>query len=247
MIEAAMARSILITGAGARVGRVFAKGLADDGWAVAIHYNRSQSSVDALVSEIRKQGGNASAVQANLNVPSELESLVERAGTALGIPLTALINNASTFSADEADNFSNAGYDHHMNVNLRAPLRLSQHFAGQVPIDGDGVIINMLDQRVLDPSPDFFTYSISKSALFAATKTLAQALAPKIRVCGVGPGPTLKNMHQSDKEFKGEVARTLLKAGSPPATLLHAVRYLLSAKAVTGQMIAVDGGEHLIF
>jgi NAD(P)-dependent dehydrogenase (short-subunit alcohol dehydrogenase family) len=105
----------------------------------------------------------------------------------------------------------------------------------------------MLDQRVLDPSPDYFTYSISKSALFAATKTLAQALAPKIRVCGVGPGPTLKNVHQTDKEFEHEVARTLLKQGSPPETLLHAIHYLLSAKAVTGQMIAVDGGEHLVF
>lgn len=242
-----MARSVLITGAGARVGRALAKGLADDGWSVAIHYNRSQTLADQLVADIRAAGGHASAVQANLNVPAEFENLIDRAVSALGMPLTALINNASTFSPDEADSFSNAGFDHHMDVNLRAPLRLSQHFAAQVPSDGGGVIINMLDQRVLDPSPDYFTYSISKSALFAATKTLAQSLAPKVRVCGVGPGPTLRNLHQSDKEFKDEVARTLLGAGSPPQTLLHAVRYLLSATAVTGQMIAVDGGEHLAF
>ena len=242
-----MARSILITGAGARVGRVLATGLANDGWSVAVHYNRSRSSADALVADIRDHGGNASAVQANLNVPSELDTLVDRAATALGKPLTGLINNASTFSPDEADTFTRALYDHHMDVNLRAPLVLSQHFAAQVPLDGEGVIINMLDQRVLDPKPDYFSYSISKAALFAATKTMAQALAPKVRVCGVGPGPTLQNIHQTDVEFESEVARTLLQKGSPPETILQAVRYLLAASAVTGQMIAVDGGEHLIF
>ncbi|NNC38876.1 MAG: SDR family oxidoreductase [Acidimicrobiales bacterium] len=242
-----MAKSILITGAGARVGRVLAEGLAKDEWAVAIHYNRSQLAADAMVQEIRDQGGKAVAVQANLNVPAELESLVDRSASALDLPLTALINNASTFAPDEADAFSNAQYDHHMDVNLRAPLRLSQHFAAQLQTDGEGVIINMLDQRVLDPSPDYFTYSISKSALFAATKTMAQAFAPRIRVCGVGPGPTLQNVHQTGDNFNEEVSRTLLGKGSPPETILHAVQYLLSARAVTGQMIAVDGGEHLIF
>lgn len=242
-----MARSILITGAGTRVGRFLATGLAEDGWSVAIHYNRSQKSAEAQVADIRKQGGNAAAVQANLNVPSETNSLIERAASALGMPLTALINNASTFSPDEADTFTGASFEHHMGVNLKAPLQLAQDFAKQLAVDSDGVIINMLDQRVLNPTPDFFTYSISKSALYAATKTLAQALAPRVRVCGVGPGPTLKNVFQSDADFKTEIDRTLLGAGSPPETLLHAVRYLLSAKAVTGQMIAVDGGEHLIF
>ena len=242
-----MARSILITGAGARVGRVLAMGLAEDGWSVAVHFNRSRTSADRLVADIKANGGNASAVQANLNVPLELNSLVQRSVTSLGMPLTALINNASTFSPDEAENFSNKGYDHHMDVNLRAPLKLSQHFAAQVPDDGVRVIINMLDQRVLVPSPDFFTYSVSKSALFAATKTMAQAFAPKVRVCGIGPGPTMKNIHQSEQEFDDEKARTLLNEGSPPETILHAVKYVLSANAVTGQMIAVDGGEHLIF
>lgn len=247
MITACMGHSILITGAGTRVGKILAQGLADDGWSVAIHYNRSQKSADALVKEIRKQGGNASAVQANLNVPSELNSLIERAVAALGMPLTGLINNASTFSPDEVQTFTSAGYDHHLDVNLKAPLQLARDFAGQVPIDDQGVIINMLDQAVLNPSPDFFTYGVSKAALHAATVTLAQALAPKVRVCGIGPGPTLQSTHQTAKEFQRSVDRTPLKTGSPPEEILQAVRYLLSAKSVTGQMIAVDGGEHLIF
>lgn len=238
-----MSGAVLITGAGARLGRVMAKGLAADGWDVAIHYNRSKDGAETLASEIKGAGGKAAIVGANLNIPDELESLIERASRSLGRPLTALINNASTFEPDSAEEFSVALYDHHIDINLRAPLRLAQHFAAQC--EKDGVIINLLDQRVLKPNPLYFTYSISKSALFWATKTLAQALAPAIRVNGVGPGPTLQNTQQSPEEFDAESQNTLLQSGSTPDAILDAVRYLLSARNVTGQMLAVDSGQHL--
>lgn len=240
-----MSSAVLITGAGARVGRYLAKGLAADGWAVAIHYNRSKAGAEALASEITQQGGSAAIVQANLFVPQDLDRLIDRAAEALGTPLTALINNASTFDDDRAESFSRASYDYHMDINFRAPLILSQGFALQLPKEKNGCIINMIDQRVLKPDPTFFTYAMSKSALHWATKTLAQSYAPNIRVNAIGPGPSLKNHSQTDKEFAEEAASTLLRAGSPPQSLLEAVKYLLSATSVTGQMIAVDGGQHL--
>ncbi len=242
-----MMKTALITGAGTRIGRALALGLSGDGWAVAIHYNRSRQSAKVLADQINKNGGNAAAVGANLNVPCELESLLPRSAEKLASPIAALINNASTFSPDTAQNFTPAGYEHHMSVNLKAPMRLSQHFARALPLDKNGVIINMIDQRVLSPHPSYFTYSLSKAALFAATKTLAQSFAPRIRVCGIGPGPTLQNKHQNAEGFATETSATLLGTGSPPPAILNALRYLLAASTVTGQMIAVDGGEHLNF
>ena len=240
-----MSGAILITGAGARIGRYLAKGLASDGWAVAIHYNRSSKGAEALASEIREQGGRAAIVQANLFVPQDLDRLISRSAKALGQPLTALINNASTFEDDSAQTFTRASYDYHMDVNLRAPVMLAQQLAAQLQEHETGCVINMIDQRVLKPDPSFFTYGLSKSALHWATKTLAQSFAPHIRVNAVGPGPTLKNHTQTDEDFSAESASTLLKNGSPPDSLLEAVQYLLGAKSVTGQMIAVDGGQHL--
>ncbi|MGB0907574.1 MAG: SDR family oxidoreductase [Maricaulaceae bacterium] len=238
-------KAVLITGAGARVGRHLAKGLAADGWTVVVHYNRSKDGAEKLVAEIAKAGGKAAAVQANLFVPDDVDSLIPRAAAALNTPLTALINNASTFVNDTAADFTRAGFDHHMEVNLRAPLLLTQYFADHLSESQKGCVINLLDQRMLKPNPLFFTYAISKSGLFWATKTLAQTLAPRIRVNAIGPGPTLENIHQQDGEFAAERAATLLGEGSPPETILDAARYLLSASAVTGQMIAVDGGQHL--
>jgi len=240
-----MSRAILITGAGARVGRFLAKGLAADGWAVAIHYNRSKAGAETLLSDITEQGGRAAIVQGNLFVPQDLDSLVVRAAKALGQPLTALINNASTFEDDRAGDFTHASYDYHMDINLRAPVMLAQQLAGQLPDGETGCIINMIDQRVLNPDPSFFTYTMSKSALQWATKTLAQSFAPQIRVNAIGPGPTLKNHTQTSEDFNEEATSTLLGDGSPPESLLDAARYLLMAKSVTGQMIAVDGGQHL--
>lgn len=240
-------KAVLITGAGARVGQALARGLANDGWAVAIHYNRSEDGARSLKDYIEENGGTAVMVQANLNVPSDVNTLVGRAVNALGGPLTALINNASTFEADSAQDMTDAVFDHHMDVNLRAPLKLSRDFAAQCSNNCTGVIINMIDQRVLKPNPLFFSYSISKSAIHWATQTLAQSLAPNIRVNAVGPGPTLRNTIQTPEEFQEEASSTLLGYGSPPDQLLKAVRYLLSAKSVTGQMIAVDSGQHLLW
>lgn len=233
--------TVLITGAGARVGAHMARGLAQDGWHVCIHYLRSETKAQNLADEIKAQGGSASIVKANLSVPQEVNTLVERCGR----PLQALINNASTFAPDRADNFTTASWDYHRAVNLDAPLRLSADFAAQA--EAGGCIINMIDQRVLKPNPQFFTYSLAKAGLYWATKTMAQSFAPDIRVNGVGPGPTLENTEQAEGEFSAEAKATLLGKGSPPDTILHAVRYLLSAEAVTGQMIAVDGGQHLVW
>ncbi len=170
---------------------------------------------------------------------------MERTVRALKAPVTALINNASTYTPDNAADYSEDDFNTHMNVNLKAPLALAQQFAKQLPSEGNGSVINIIDQRVLRPTPDFFTYSVSKSALYAATKTMAQTFAPNIRVNAIGPGPSLKSVYQSGAEFAEEVKNTLLGTGSPPNTILDAARYLLSANAVTGQMIAVDGGQHL--
>ena len=218
-----MNKAILITGAATRIGRVLASGLADDGWRVAIHYNKSEQAAQKLASEI----GNAVSVQANLAKAGEVETLISRASDTLGKPVTALINNASTYAPDDAAHYREAAFDAHLAVNLKAPLRLAQHFAKQLPGAGQGNIINIIDQRVLRPAPGFFTYGVSKSALYAATKTMAQTFAPNIRVNGIGPGPTLKSVYQSDDEFTREAKNTLLGRGSPPETILHAVRYLL--------------------
>ncbi len=240
-----MTGAVLITGAGARVGRELALSLAKNGWAIGVHYNRSKSGAEQIVKNIQDQGGTAAAIAANLHIPAELDSLVTRASECLGRPLTALINNASTFQPDRAETFSHAMFDHHVDINLKAPLRLAQAFAAQCPKEAQGVIINMIDQRVLKPNPLFFTYTLSKSALYWSTKTLAQSLAPHIRVNGVGPGPTLRNTQQTKQDFEAETKSTLLGYGSPPAALIDAVKYLLTAKSVTGQMLTVDGGQHL--
>ena len=236
-----MHKAVLITGAGARVGAHLARGLAADGWHICIHYNRSAAKADALAQDIAASGGSASTVKANLSVPQDVNTLIERCGR----DLHALINNASTFKPDTAQDFTTATWDYHRAVNLDAPLRLASDFARQA--GKDAAIINMIDQRVLKPNPQFFTYSLAKAGLYWATKTMAQSFAPNIRVNGVGPGPTLENTEQSEGEFDAEAQATLLGRGSPPDTILQALRYLLAAKAVTGQMIAVDGGQHLLW
>lgn len=240
-----MTKAVLITGAGARVGRALSLGLAEDGWAVAIHYNRSEKPAAELAETINSAGGKAVSIGANLHIPGELDQLVDRAVAALGTPLTALINNASTFEPDTAQTFTHASFDHHVDINLRAPLRLAQCFERQRPDGQSAAIINLIDQRVLKPNPLYFTYSLSKAALDWSTKTLAQSLAPHVRVNAIGPGPVLRNQRQSEAEFDTETKSTLLERGSPPDTILHAVRYLLAAQSVTGQMLAVDGGQHL--
>jgi len=214
--------------------------LAEDGWAVAVHYNSSAAAAEECVALIREAGGTAAAVQADLSDPAQTSALIDKASQLLGGPLTALINNASTFVADSAENRS--AHALNMAVNLEAPLQLSEDFAKQTD---HGTILHMLDQRVLKPNPLYFSYSLSKAALFWAMKTQAQSFAPGIRVNGIGPGPTLRNVDQMEDEFEAEAKATLLRRSSPPEDLVSAVRFLLSANSVTGQMIAVDAGQHL--
>lgn len=242
-----MTGTVLVTGGAARIGRHIVKGLTEDGWTAVIHYNRSESRAQKLVTEINSNRGKAFAIGANLAVPSDRDNLISEVRELTNRPLTALINNASTFDDDNAETFSRGDFEHHMNLNLYAAISLSRDFAAQLPEGEHGSIINMIDQRVLNPDPSYFTYALSKAALCAATKTMAQSFAPNICVNGIGPGPTLQNKTQSAEEFDAERKSTLLGKGSPPDTIVDGVRYLLNAKSVTGQMIAIDGGQHLIW
>lgn len=237
----------LVTGAGARLGKAMAEALGRDGWPVAVHYATSSKGADETVAAISKSGSKAAAVQADLGDEAATASLITRASEALGTPVTLLVNSASTFFDDSAQAHTRADWDRHMDINLRAPILLAQGFANALPASTKGLIVNLIDQRVWKPNPLFFTYTLSKSALWAATQTLAQALAPNIRVNGIGPGPTLRSIHQSEEDFNTEAAATLTREGSNPEEIIKALRYLIDANSVTGQMIAADGGQHLLW
>src|ERR1700761_2109729 len=242
----AMIKTVLVTGAAKRLGRAIALDLASDGWNVAIHYHGSQEDADGVAQAVRAFGGEAAALKCALSREADTATLVDRATNELG-PLTALINSASLFENDDWQSATRKTWDDHIETNLRAPLLLSQMFAKQLPDDEHGNIINIIDQRVLKPTPQFLSYSVSKAALYWLTTTLAQGMGPRIRVNAVGPGPTLRNPRQSDADFDRQRDATILKRGADPSDICGAVRYLLEAEAVTGQMIAVDGGQHLIW
>jgi NAD(P)-dependent dehydrogenase (short-subunit alcohol dehydrogenase family) len=238
---------VLVTGAGRRIGRAIALDLGLRGWKVSVHYGTSAGEADEVVDEINRRAGGlirAVALKADLANEAETSQLIPAAAKALG-PLTALINNASIFNPDTVEDMTRQTWDQHIETNLRAPLVLSQAFAAHLPKDAHGAIVNIIDQRVWRLTPMFFSYTISKSALWAATQTMAQALGPRIRVNGVGPGPTLPSIHQDQGTFAEQQKATILGHGASPEDICAAVRYLLAAPAVTGQMIAVDGGQHL--
>jgi len=236
--------TVLVTGAARRLGRAIALDLAGAGWNVAVHYNGSAGDAESCAAEARAKGVKAVALQADLSREAETATLVERASQALG-PLTALVNSASLFEEDDWQSATRKSWDDHIETNLRAPLVLSQAFAAQLPGGQDGAIVNLIDQRVLKPTPQFLSYSLSKAGLYWLTTTLAQGMGPRIRVNAVGPGPTLRNARQSEDDFARQRMATILERGADPADICAALRYLLDAKAVTGQMIAVDGGQHL--
>jgi NAD(P)-dependent dehydrogenase (short-subunit alcohol dehydrogenase family) len=232
----------LVTGAGVRIGREIALALGRAGFDVAVHYNRSRAPAEEVAEAVRASGRRAATLQADLADESQTRALVGRAAEALG-PVSLLVNNASIFLEDEVATMTRETWDAHMETNLRAPLLLAQAFAEQAP-DGASVV-NLVDQRVWKPTPQFFSYAVSKAGLWFATQTLAQALAPRIRVNAVGPGPTLPSVHQSPEAFEAEAKNVLLQRRATPEEIAGAVLYLVDARSVTGQMIAVDGGQHL--
>ena len=227
----------LVTGAARRIGRALALTAARAGYDVVVHHH----STDAgdTVQAIEALGRQARAVQADLDDPAACRAL------AGGGDLTLLVNSASLFNDDRIQTLTPEGWDAAMAANLRAPVLLSQAFAAALPAGAEGLIVNLIDQRVLKPTPQFFSYAVSKAALWAATQMLAQALAPRIRVNGIAPGPTLRSIHQSEAAFDAERSAVLLGHGASPEEIGQALAYLIDARSVTGQMIAVDGGQHL--
>jgi NAD(P)-dependent dehydrogenase (short-subunit alcohol dehydrogenase family) len=238
--------TVLVTGAARRIGRQIAVDLARRGWVVAIHYSTSAREAELVADEIRGNGGTVALVCGDLSRHDVPEQVVREAVEKLGA-LTCLINNASVFEPDEVGAITPDSWAHHIDTNLRAPVFLSQAFAGQLPDGAGGNIINIIDQRVWKLTPKFFSYTASKSALWTVTQTLAQALAPDIRVNAIGPGPALPNVRMDDEDFARQKAATLLRRGTSPQEISAAVGFILDAPAMTGQMIVLDGGQHLVW
>ncbi|WP_300037801.1 SDR family oxidoreductase [uncultured Roseobacter sp.] len=244
----------LVTGAGHRIGRDIALFLAGRGYDVAVHYASSDAGALETVRLIGEQGGQAHALQADMLDDVQTAKLFDDAVAVLGGPVTCLVNNASIFEYDTIETATRGTWDRHMQSNLRAPYVLTQKMAAQglEPARDDhgepvatGLILNMVDQRVRKLTPEFSTYTLAKAALWALTQTSAQALAPAIRVNGIGPGPTLRGGRQTEDEFARQRGATVLQRGSDPADITAALGYFLEAKAVTGQLLCVDGGQHL--
>ncbi len=234
----------IVTGGSKRIGKSIVKKLSFLGWKVIIHYNSNKNDALNLQKEIKNSGGAASIIKANLNSAKAIEELILKSKKKFG-KLTLLVNNASIFENDSVENLTINSWDIHNNINTKAPLLLSQSFAKLLPKEEPGVIINIIDQRVYSPRPDFISYSSSKNSLFWLTKVLAQALSPKIRVCAIGPGPTLKGARQTNNDFKNQSESVPLGNGSSPEDISHAIEFILNTSSFTGQMITLDGGEHL--
>ena len=237
-------RVALVTGAGRRIGRAIALELGRLGWRVGVHYAHSRAEAEAVAALIRNTGGAAEPLEADLADAASVARLVPECARRLGAP-SCLVNNAALFLDDRIETLDPAQWDRQLAVNLRAPLLLAKAMAAGLPEGAAGAIINIIDQRVWRPTPLFFSYGVAKAGLWAATRTLAQALAPRIRVNAIGPGPVLQSVHQSPEDFAHEAASTLLGHGTTPDEIAAAVRFILDAPAMTGQMIALDGGQHL--
>jgi NAD(P)-dependent dehydrogenase (short-subunit alcohol dehydrogenase family) len=238
-------QAALVTGGARRIGRALVLALAEAGFAVAVHHHRSRQEAEALVAEVAGGGGRAIALAADLVDEAAVERLLPQASAALGTPIGVLVNNASIFGNDTAATVTRDGWQAHLAVNLRAPFVLMQQFAALLPADAGGAVINMLDERVWNLTPYFVSYTLSKAALWTLTQTMALALAPRIRVNGIGPGPTLPSPRQSRAQFIEQCRMIPLERGTSPPEIAAALRFILAAPAMTGQMIALDGGQHL--
>lgn len=235
----------LVTGAARRIGRASALALARAGWDVAVHYATSRDDALQTVEEIRQLGRRAVAVNRDLAVEAGVRSLLAECGHELG-PVRCVVNNASLFEHDDAATFSSDGLARMMRTNLAAPVLLAQALHAQLDGAARGVVVNLLDQKLANPNPDFLSYTLSKAALEHATVLLAMALAPKVRVVGVAPGLTMQSTGQSASGFERAHTRTPLGRSSSPEDIAAAVVYLAGADAVTGTTLIVDGGQHLI-
>jgi NAD(P)-dependent dehydrogenase (short-subunit alcohol dehydrogenase family) len=239
MIPQTIPRTALVTGGAKRLGAVFARILAADGFRVAVHYNGSADEARALAREI-----DGVALKADLAIEADVVRLAKEARDALG-PLGVVVNNASRFERDEAIDATRESWDSHMEANLRAPFVLIQDLARHLPGGAEGVAINLLDQRVWNLTPHFTSYTLSKAGLWTLTQTLALALAPRVRVAGIGPGPTLPSPRQTQAQFDAQVASVPLKRGPGLDEIAAALRFILATPSFTGQMLALDGGQHL--
>lgn len=234
----------LVTGGAKRIGRAIVEDLARNGFAVAIHCGVSRTEAEELAATIGRAGGRAAVIEADLTDRARMTALVGEAAEALG-PVRLLVNNASLFEDDEAERFDWQIWDRHFAIHLEAPVMLARQMAARLPEEMDGLVVNVIDQRVLRLNPRFFSYTLSKAALWTATRTLAQALAPRIRVNAVGPGPTLANDRQDERDFRRQVDALLLKKGPELTEFGAAIRFLWESPSMTGQMLALDGGQHL--
>ncbi|TWG93767.1 NAD(P)-dependent dehydrogenase (short-subunit alcohol dehydrogenase family) [Mesorhizobium sp. J18] len=234
----------LVTGGARRIGRAISLDLAAHGFAVAIHCNRSQELANALAEEINAGGGRAAAIEADLLDSEATARLVPAVIAALG-PVGLVVNNASLFEDDSVTDFDGEAWDRHFDLHVKAPAIIARSFAAALPEGHEGLIVNIIDQRVWALTPRFFSYTLSKSALWTATRTMAQALAPRIRVNAIGPGPTLANERQDTADFERQTRALILRRGPALEEFGATVRYLWEARSVTGQMIALDGGQHL--
>jgi len=237
-------RVALITGGAVRLGRAIGLALAGAGFDVAIHCNASTAAAEETAAEIRALGRRTAILQADLSAEAETAALVGRAQAAIG-PVGVLVNNASTFERDEWHDTTRETWDLHLEPNLRAPFVLMQHFAKALPATAEGAVINMLDQRVWSLTPHFVSYTVSKVGLWALTQSMALALAPRIRVNGIGPGPALPNTRQTQEQFDRQAGSMPLGRGTTPEEVGRAALAILCLPGMTGQMIALDGGQHM--
>jgi NAD(P)-dependent dehydrogenase (short-subunit alcohol dehydrogenase family) len=237
-------KTALVTGGARRVGKAIVSDLSAAGFSVAIHYHGSDEEARDLVKKLNDAGGKVAIVRADLTDIRAVKGLLSDAASAVG-PICLLVNNASVFEPDELDDFTWEHWDRHFAVHLKAPVELSRRFAEALPQGEDGLVVNMIDQRVWKLTPRTFSYTLSKSALWTATKTMAQALAPRVRVNAIGPGPTLQGERQSKADFDAQIEAVLLRRGPELSEFGATIRYLWDTPSITGQMIALDGGQHL--